>query len=257
MNSKIYYRFFQLIFFAGIILISSCKKDPEPEPIPEPPPVLTCNLNITGGCLDQWANVDDGYGNVWMEPVGGFLGTLNQLYSLPASLGGPGPLTVDSTIDKYSGIYAAKLTTKMFSPTGTNNILIPGLLGAANLDIANQTIHIGKPYTQKPTSFQGYFKYAPVNGDSALIEVYIHKYNVALHKRDTIGYVRKTYNTTVSNYTAFNLALNYNPAYASLTPDSVSILMVSSAGINLNSLQNCVGQVGSTLWIDEVSFILP
>lgn len=242
-----------LLLLPLIFVAAKCKKDPPPEP----PPVdttLVCNLNIPGGCLDEWfAAGQEGYS--WNEPKGGFLETLNELSALPPEAGGPGPVTTIQTPESYAGPYAAKLVSTIFSPQVGTNILLPGLLGATKLDIPNQTIHLGKPYTQKPVAIHGYYRYAPVNGDSAMILVILHKFNATLAKRDTIAYMRQIYTSTVNTYTEFNLPLVYYDNTA--TPDSITLVMIASAALNLQSLTDCQGQAGSTMYIDEISFIMP
>jgi len=215
---------------------------------------LECPLNITGGCFDQWIMLDDGYGFKSLEPAGKFLRTLNYLYTLPEAAGGPGPLTTDSTTDSYSGKHAALLITGSFSPMGTP-IIIPGLVGTDSLDIPNATIHVGKRYTSKPLKFQGYYKYEPSGGDSALVSVLLTKYNTIASKRDTIGFGRQIIKNTVSTYTKIELPIDYY--ITTVTPDTLTLLICSSAGINLNDLMHCQGSVGSKMWIDEISFVMP
>jgi hypothetical protein len=248
-------------YFSVIILLvacgfylsfSSCRPYIDEIPL-APPPVLNCQLNITGGCFDQWESVDDGYGNICMEPAGGYLRTLNYLTTLPGSAGGPGPLTTDSTRDSYSGKYAALLTTGTFSPQGAP-ILIPGIVGTDSLDIPNATIILGKRYTSKPIKFQGYYKYQPVGGDSGIILVLLSKFNTASHHRDTVAYAQQLIKNATSSYTPIDLSINY---YNSETPDSLTLIIASSGGVNFVDLMNCKGQVGSKLWIDEIQFVMP
>lgn len=236
--------------------IVSCKKDksPEPEPQDTTPVVITCTTVIESGCLDDWQNHTEG-DYTYYEPAGNFLRTLNMLSALPPEIGGPGPVTTEKTTDAYSGTYAAKLVSKNFCPSQNSCIFIPGLLGATVLDIPGQTIRLGKPYTDKPLRFTGFYRYYPVAGDSALIEVLLTKYNTSLGKRDTVAITKNILKNEVSTYTAFDYSLNYlNPG---LTPDTVTILCVSSAGINFSSLTQCQGQPGSILYIDDIDFIMP
>jgi len=239
------------VFLCSGIFLPSCRKY-----IDEPEPVITdlvCEKNIRGGCFDQWTMVDDGFGFKSFEPLGDYLRTLNYLATLPAAAGGPGPLTTDSTSDAYEGSYAAKLITGTFSPMG-EPILIPGLVGTDSLDIPNATIRVGKPYSSKPLKFRGYYKYSPVGGDSAMVSVLLSKYNTALGKRDTIGLAREVYKNTVTEYTMIDLPIVYQTQE---TPDTLTLLVCSSAGVRLDDLMNCKGQVGSTMWIDEIFFIMP
>ncbi len=251
---RFHYSFILIISaFFGFLLLSSCRKYIDDE-IPEEEPVdLICTLNIRGGCLDQWELVNDGFGNLSLEPAGDYLRTLNYLYTLPEAAGGPGPQTTYKADDSYSGTYAALLITGEFSPMGSP-ILIPGVVGTDSLDIPNATIRVGKPYTSKPERFMGYYKYEPVGGDSALVSVLLSKFNSVEGKRDTIGIARQVFKNTVTTYTLIDLPITYS---STETPDSLTLLICSSADIRLNDLMNCKGQVGSKMWIDEIQFVMP
>jgi hypothetical protein len=233
-------------------MLSSCRPYVD-TPINEPPDDLVCQLNIAGGCFDQWESVDDGYSNICMEPAGGYLRTLNYLTTLPTSAGGPGPLTTDSSLDSYSGKYAALLITGTFSPMG-DPIIIPGIVGTDSLDIPNATIILGKRYTLKPVKFQGYYKYQPVGGDSGIVLVLLSKFNTVAHHRDTVAYAQQIIRNAVTTYTPIDLSLIY---YNTETPDSLTLIIASSGGVNFVDLMNCKGQVGSKLWIDEIQFVMP
>jgi len=242
-----------LLVFCSILFFS-CKKTP-PTPLPKPEePEYPCDLNLPNGCLGNWkySYYPDFPNDTFIEPTGGFLSTLNELSILPPQITLAPVKTVYKTSDNYVAPYAARLVSKKLVLTNTTEIFIPGLLGSTNLDIPNQTIHIGKPYTEKPYSFQGYYKYFPVNGDSGLILAMLTKFNTALSKRDTIAYTKMIIKNTASSYTYFNLILNYWDITS--TPDSISVLMVSSGGINLQDLFHCYGQEGSTMFIDEISY---
>ena len=252
---KIHFSFVLSMLFLGLtaVVLISCRK--YVDYVEESPRVeLICELNIPGGCFDQWQMWDDGYGNKCLEPAGNYLRTLNYLNTLPTAAGGPGPTTTTNTPDSYSGSNAALLTTKIFLVQGTP-IVIPGLVGTDSLDISNQTIRVGKRYTQKPLKFQGYYKYEPVNGDSALISVLLSKFNTGTAKRDTLGLGRLAIKGAVSSYTFIDLPINY--PVTDVTPDSLTLLICSSAGINFKELMHCQGQIGSNLWIDEISFVMP
>jgi hypothetical protein len=237
------------VITAAFSIQSGCKKETTP-PVDEPDPVVTCTANITGGCFDEWKDITTGV-YPYYEPAGDFLKTLNLLASLPPEIGGPGPVTTEKTTDSYSGAMAAKLISKVFSPQQGTNIFLPGLVASSELNIPAQTIDLGKPYTGRPVSFKGYYKYFPVSGDSALIEVLLTKYNTSLHKRDTIAITKNIIKNTVSSYTLFDYALTY---HSTDTPDTAVILLVSSAGINFQNLQGCTGQIGSTMYVDEIYF---
>jgi hypothetical protein len=235
-------------FFA---FLTSCRPYIDDVPV-IPPDDLTCQLNITGGCLDQWAMLNDGSQNYSFEPLGGYLRTLNYLTTVPSQAGGPGPQTTDTTSDAWVG-KAALLTTKIFTVQGTP-ILIPGIIGTDSLDISNATILLGKGYTQRPTKFNGYYKYQPVGGDSGVVFVLLSKFNIVAGHRDTVGFARQIIKNAVSTYTLIDLPINY---YSTATPDSLTLIIASSGDINFVDLQGSKGQEGSQLWIDEIQFDKP
>jgi hypothetical protein len=204
--------------------------------------------------MDDWKTFEMTTGN-YMEPMGLFLQTLNELSSLPPEAGGPGPVTADSVTDCVQGKYAVKLTSKVFHLTASIDIFIPGYIGASVLDIPNATIHLGKPYTSKPSKFQASYKYAPVGSDSAVIQVILTKWNTANAKRDTISYDKIMVHGAVGAYTQLDQPLTYWDASA--TPDTLVLIFAASAGIDFNDLQGCNGQEGSVMWVDDVKFVMP
>ncbi len=169
------------------------------------------------------------------EPSSGWWTTLNTLNSIG------GPETVEKTTDAHGGSYAAVLTTKQW---GT--LTIPGLLVSGEFDIQNPNFLVqGQPFTDLPNAFQGWFKYSPVSGDSAGLAALLTRWNTSLQKRDTLAQAAWVVRTAYPNWTEFDLPFTY--FQTGITPDSILVALVSSGdGQNFN------GQVGSTLWIDDV-----
>ncbi|MFZ4401224.1 MAG: PCMD domain-containing protein [Bacteroidales bacterium] len=167
------------------------------------------------------------------EPTGNWWTSLNTLKSLG------GPITLSKTTDIHSGNYAAKLETKKW---GT--LIIPGLLVSGRFVTAAPFIIQGKPFTDKPIKFKGYYKYISVNNDSAALFAMITKYNSSTLKRDTIAFAQKAILTTTNTYTAFDINFVYSSSSA---PDSIDIVFSSSA-----AGANFAGQVGSTLFVDDI-----
>jgi Secretion system C-terminal sorting domain len=212
--------------------------------------------NIPNGNLEKWYQVvvNDTL-NYWQPGIPGhpnFLATLDTLASIAFPIG-PGPVTVERTTDKYSGIYAAKLTSKFFA---TPNVFIPGMLGTASLDMLNIRAIIGRACAGcKPIRFTGYYKSEPVNGDSVTAVILVSKWNAGTHHRDTIGFGKMVEHNTVSTYTKFDIPVIYTGISGS--PDSLSLLMVSSAGFSVINFMGGVGQVGSTMYVDELMLEYP
>ena len=173
--------------------------------------------------------------NSYSEPTGGWWTTLNTLSTLG------GPVTVSPSTDVHSGAYAAKLETKQW---GT--LLLSGLLVSGKFINAAPFIKQGQPFTDKPSRFKGWYKFAPVSGDSAAIVAILTKFNTTSGKADTVASTVNVIKNTTSAYTQFDFKLDYR--IANMNPDTIKIVFVSSAdGANMK------GQNGSTLLIDDIS----
>ncbi len=150
----------------------------------------------------------------------------------------------EKTTDAQSGTYAVKLTSR----TAYNQLAAGNLfLGTFQLNLTNYpaSVKLGSPYTDKPSGFNVYYKYSPVNGDSCSIEFYLFKWNSASNQRDTVGYGYFKTNQTVSNYTLLSAPITY---IKDVTPDSATMVFSSSGG-----WKQLKGQAGSTLFIDNLS----
>lgn len=184
------------------------------------------------GSLENWQQSQS---NLYSEPTGTFWVSLNAL----ADLGGP--VTVEKTTDACEGSFAAKLTTKNFT-----SLIVSGLLASGDFDQNNlaDPLKIGKPFTLKPTSFSGCYKYLPANNDSAAMVSILTKWNTQTATRDTIAVAGGVIYAAQSQYVDFNNLYEYE---SEETPDSIQVIFSSSAGGNSN-----VGELGSTLYIDNV-----
>lgn len=184
---------------------------------------------ILEGGFNNWTFFQKTY----YEPTGGWWTSLNTLSALG------GPVTVSPTTDVHSGTNAAKLETKKW---GT--FLLPGLLASGSFIMSAPYVKEGKPFTDMPYQFKGWYKYSPVNGDSAAIATFLTKYNTVTGKQDTIAKAIQVLKGNVSEYTQFNLNYDYK---SGMNPDTIIIVFVSSAAGG-----NSSGQVGSTLFIDDI-----
>jgi len=186
---------------------------------------------IPDGDFENWtANPISGF----EEPASGWWATLNPLSSLG------GPVTVEKSADAHSGSFSAILTTKQY---GT--LLLPGIMLSGDFDVLGAAFTRGQPYTDRPTNFKGWYKYAPASGDSAAIAIQLMKWNAATQQRDTIGEVGLVIYQTVSNWTQFDMSIDY---FSQDQPDSMVVVATSSAGAD-----QFLGQIGSQLWIDDFS----
>ncbi len=140
-----------------------------------------------------------------------------------------------SGADAHSGTFAVKLITKTVLSFTANGIATTG-----NIDAATQTISGGIPYTGRPDSISGWYKYTSVGGDNGFVVFVLLD---ALN--DTIGIANfTTPAASVGTYTYFSTAINY---FNSGTPVLSRCLLSSSAGFT--------AVVNSTFIVDDLSLI--
>lgn len=196
-------------------------------------PMLLWAQTPVNGDLESWQLSQS---TLYYQPTGGFWATLNAL----ADLGGP--VTVERVTDACQGEYAAKLTTKNFTSLLVSGFLASGTFNQNNL--ANP-LTIGSPFTLKPVSFSGCYKYTPVSGDSAALISILTRWNTQTNSRDTLASAGGITATPQADYVNFNYTYEY---FSQETPDSIQVVFSASAdGANNN------GQVGSTLWVDNIN----
>jgi hypothetical protein len=139
--------------------------------------------------------------------------------------------------DVHSGTYAIKLTTKSVFGVTANGVAST----AALVTTPPYGVTGGIPYTGRPDSIVGWYKYNPASAiDSGFAEIVLFD-----AVGDTVGFSRFTVpNTAVTTYTRFSRPVNYYSTNA--TANSYWILS-SSDGAN--------PVVNSSLYIDDLDFI--
>jgi hypothetical protein len=208
--------------------------------------------NLPNGDMEGWHEVTLGT-VTYVQIDGPMFNTLNELAAIPPPIG-PGPLTVEKQDNAHSGSWCAKLTSENFTMI-PNDIFIPGMMGFTQLDMLNNGIKLGKPCPGcKPSKFYGWYKFEQVNGDSCAAILLASKWNTTLHKKDTIGYCRTDFKTPQTAWTYFEMPVTYT---GSDTPDSLLVLLVSSGGFSALNFQGGVGQVGNTMYVDDISIDYP
>ncbi|MDE7102191.1 MAG: PCMD domain-containing protein, partial [Bacteroidales bacterium] len=151
--------------------------------------------------------------------------------------------------------FAPKMVSdEMTFGTESKHIFLPGVVGTLEVLIQEQSAVFGRPFPSRPSALKGYMKYLPVNGDSASIFVEVYKYNEAAGRRQKLCRVEQIFRDSIKDWTAFELPIKYE-IEDEVMPDSITVLFVSSAGYDFDDLFNCKGQVGSTLWVDDVEFV--
>lgn len=140
--------------------------------------------------------------------------------------------------DIHTGSAAVKLITKSVFGQTANGIVTTG-----TINTTTQTIAGGIPYTLRPDSITGWYKYTSVSGDNGFAEILLLGSGGV---PDTIGHARfVTPTTNVSAWTRFSLAINYynsNP-------------VVSSIWILSSSKDAVVHNVGSTAFFDDMDLV--
>jgi len=138
--------------------------------------------------------------------------------------------------DVHSGSYAIRLQTKSVFGTVANGIASTGTI----ITTPPYGVTGGIPYTGRPDSIAGWYKYTPAGTDSGFVEFILKG-----HQNDSVGYVRfVTPNAVVSTYTRFSAKINYT---STTNPDTALWILSSSRGSN--------PVVNSTIIIDDLQLI--
>lgn len=199
--------------------------------------------DVPDGGFENWRTGKTYSGETFYEIDGNFWATLNMLSTLPPELF-TGPVTAFRETGRNG--YCAKLVSDKLV-TDTTEIFLPGVIGTITVRLANASADFGRPYAFRPTNLKGYIKYAPVAGDSASVYIELFKFDGT--RRKTIGRSEQIVKNAITEWTAFDLPIKYN---SNEMPDSINVMFVSSAGFVFENLFECKGQVGSTLWVDDV-----
>jgi hypothetical protein len=172
------------------------------------------NITSSGGCS---------------QPVG--WNTVN------GTTGALGLCTAESeTSNPYSGFAALKITSEFFFFAAQ---VIPGIVSNGNIDIQNQGVTGGIPFTERPTAFKGWYKGEPVNGDTySMVAVLINE-----NTGDTVGAAIFEGNSTVSNWTQFSETVEY------FNQENPTILQITMFASDPENPQN-----GSTVYFDELDY---
>ncbi len=165
-------------------------------------------------------------------------------YAMDLIFGNPSTSIVQKSTDAHGGSFAALMKSRTIVGNFVGATLFTGFL---NTTIPLAPVpELGVPFTGRPIAMKGWYKYAPVNGDSSSIYVKLTKWNSTTNTRDVVGFIEKRDYSAVNAYTPFNLVINYS---SSDVPDSITVVFSASAGA-----EQGVGQVGSSLWVDDVVF---
>ncbi len=184
-------------------------------------------------------------------PNGGFENWINHgNYDDPESWDTPnaetaiipffGVSVVTKSTDHSGGTYSARLETKHIT---LPPIDVPGFmtLGTLSVDLAGGTFVLtgGVPIDDSPTHLQGFYKYAPLGGDSCVIGIGFTKWNGTT--RDSIAYAAFSTHSVVSDWTFFSAWVDYDTV---VQPDTMNIIAMSTA--------QEVMTPGTVLYVDDL-----
>ncbi|MBQ9470881.1 MAG: PCMD domain-containing protein [Bacteroidales bacterium] len=191
------------------------------------------------------------------------------------------PSNVQRDNDAKQGAYAAKMVTAPYQGEGLGAIdwggVFPGCIFTGTIEkLGNvgdewKNVKLGRPYTGRPTTLSGWYKYSPVtinktnnkhpkgkehmgNPDTALIYIYLLDWSARTDKflndgetpaaNEIVAFGEFMPSGTTSTYTQFNIKLNYSKT--NVKPTHIIIYATSSRYGHW-----LTGGEGSTLWIDE------
>lgn len=158
----------------------------------------------------------------------------------------------ERTTDCHSGMYAAHLETKsIFGVPAAGNLFTGEFIPDG---FSSQALR-GVPFTDKPESIKGYYKYTPANynngsatvPDTCAIYAILSYWDGA--QRVEIARAELYTSNVVISYTVFDLDFNY---ISTETPDTIAVVFASSKYGDLFE-----GGIGSTLLIDDVELVYP
>lgn len=142
-----------------------------------------------------------------------------------------------SGADAHSGSYAIKLTTKSVFGITANGIASTGTL----ITTPPYGVTGGIPFTGRPDSISGWYKYTPQGADQGFIQLMLTGTSIT----DTIGFVKvETPNATVSSFTYFSAPVTY---YSSANPTNSIWILSSSSGTN--------PVVNSSIIVDDIAMV--
>ena len=108
----------------------------------------------------------------------------------------------------------------------------------------NPGIFPGFAYSARPANISAYMRYTPSPlGDSCFFFAALTRWNGT--SRDTIGAAGMIINTTVANWTLYNMPFIYDPAFQSAQPDSFVIAC--------SATDETYPKVNSSMFVDDIS----
>ncbi len=134
------------------------------------------------------------------------------------------------------------------NPYAAGNLDTAGLLVIGKVNISPPGIKYGYNYTWRSQILTFQSKYSPMAGDSAFVLVSLTKWNGFSSSRDTIARGKYATGVSTTSYSLQTINLTYDPAFATVLPDSEQIFISSS-------IYNHDGaKIGSTFYVDDFAW---
>lgn len=193
--------------------------------------------------FETWNTVQ--FGTI-QDPQGwASLNTLKAFTTTPQSV-------FKETTSPFGGTASAKITTVKITGAAIPNPYQPGDIDTAGLLTIGQivasppSIKYGYNYTLRSQTLTFQSKYTPMAGDSAFVLATLTKWNGT--SRDTIASGKYATGLSTTSYTLKTILLTYDPAFATVVPDSEQIFISSS-------IYNHDGaKIGSTFYVDDFAW---
>lgn len=169
------------------------------------------------------------------------------------ALSGSAPQVLEQDAGHNGGFCARLESTSVFF-VPANGIMTNGRVHA-DFDPENGYVYTdatdaewNTPFTSRPDSLVGWFKYSPDGGDKGKVEVFLHEAAGQIPEAGTsaniIGSARMNITNAEANWTRFAVPFSY---VDSRTPE----YMLSIVACGDSTISNS----GSILWIDDLSFV--
>lgn len=251
-KQKIFMRLtYALLFLMVLVIACSKEEDDDNPPAKKPDPscfeVPAYTNQLPNMDFETWGYPDSSEGK-YIEPCGGVWASSNAVSQSILSIS-----TSVRTNQSGNGDFAVQLETQnLFGVAAFPGVFFSGRFKSYNfsgLDVLNNA-EFGVPFTEKPLKFKGLHKYISVAGDSAYIIVMLSKYDTINKVKDTVGLGDLTIKNSITDYSEFNIDIDYSYPAGSEIPDSVLLLFTSS-----KALEEILGGAGSTLTVDNCSFV--
>ena len=247
MRLRVHWLYLIVFVFMGMSVIS-CDKEEEPE---DEVVSNDCKDFKNGDVFDTIPNLGFDFwvtskSKRYEDPIPTCFWTTGNAAADITILGLKPPTTVFKVgNDSARTGFAAMLKTFKFRVSSNKDVTAGGLATGnfkPNITNPGESLVFGKPFTKKVKKVSGYYRYFPGQSDEGIDSAGI--YALMMMDQETVAIDRLIVNDTVSDWTLFELNLDYNPSEST---NKLSISFGSSeAGPDLR------GEVGSTLFVDDL-----